>query len=88
MLDALKNLLAPGNRSRLSPYVQDAQLQVLFGEKPDPLDRHNGLNRLLKRHAQGIRGIAKTCVDFQRNHRPFCAGTYQSEDFLRFYLAY
>lgn len=88
MIDALRTLLAPGGRSRISPYVQDAQLQVLFGESPDAHDRQRSLRAILQRHDFDVRKIAETFVSFRKDGLPFTPNTYASEPFLRFYLAY
>ena len=88
MIDTLTSLLVPGGRSRISPYVQDAQLQVLFGEVPDDHDRHGSLRGILKRHDQDVQHLADTYTRFTNARRPFNPLTYEAEDFLRLYLAY
>ena len=88
MIDTLTNLLVPGGRARVSPYVQDAQLQVLFGEMPDPHDRHGSLRGILKRRDRDVQSLADTYIRFAEARRQFKPVTYESEEFLRLYLAY
>lgn len=88
MMDTLTNLLVPGGRARLSPYVLDAQLQVLFEEAPDPQDRHGSVRGILKRHDRDVQSLANTYIRFAEARRQFQPVTYEAEDFLRLYLAY
>ena len=46
-LQTLETLIAPGKRSRLSPFVESAQLKVLFGEFPDESKRSQSVNQIL-----------------------------------------
>lgn len=88
MIDTLKTLLVPGGRSRISPYIQDAQFQILFGESPSAQDRHESLRALLKKHKESVQRLADTYNRFAQSKRQFLPAEYISEDFLRLYLAY
>ncbi len=88
MIDTLTSLLVPGGRARISPYVQDAQLQVLLGETPDARDRHGSLRAILKRRDRDIQTLANTYNLFAQSQRQFVPATYGAEEFLRLYLAY
>src|SRR5215203_2083303 len=54
LLDTLETLIAPGRHSRLSPFVESAQLRVLFGEAPDAERRLESIREILERHAPRI----------------------------------
>ncbi len=41
IVETLRVLIAPGGRMRLSPFVDEAQIRVLFGEQVDPRSRLN-----------------------------------------------
>lgn len=88
MFDTLRNLIAPGGRVRISPYAQDAQLQVLFGEAPDPKNRQSSLVSLLKRNNQNVQALADTYIDFAKSGRHFTPEKYCTDKFLQLYLAY
>lgn len=88
MIDTLKALLVPGGRSRISPYIQDAQFQILLGESPSAQDRHESLRALLKNNKESVQRLADTYNRFAQSKRQFLPAEYTSEDFLRLYLAY
>ncbi len=73
MIDTLKTLLVPGGRSRISPYIQDAQFQILFGESPSAQDRHESLRALLKRHKESVQRLADTYNRFAQS-KPVISG--------------
>ena len=85
MLDLLKNILVPGGRSRVSPYVQDTQFEILFGEIPDPQNRHDSMRNIIENQTKILEDLANTYNEFGlKFHRT----TYQQHDFLNLYLGY
>ena len=88
VIDALATILAPGGRVRNSPYVQEAQFNVLFGEDLDPQNRHGSILGILKKHDEEVEKIAESYKSFAAGGRRFEPGIYGNEDFLRLYLAY
>jgi superfamily II DNA helicase RecQ len=87
MFDTLHTLIAPGNRARLSPYVEAAQFKVLFDERPDPLRRQEDARRILDARASLIRDWAGVWVDFSQRGKHFRPDEYSTQ-FLAGYLAY
>src|SRR5437868_639949 len=87
LFDTLHTLIAPGNRARLSPYVESAQFQVLFGERPDPAARHEDGLRILRKGADKVQSLARLWSDFAQGGKAFNASAYHPE-FLEAYLAY
>ncbi|MEW6405729.1 MAG: hypothetical protein AB1649_28390, partial [Chloroflexota bacterium] len=88
MLDTLENLIAPGKRVRLSPFVESAQFSVLTGEIPDEKRRAESSRSILGRNKQRIDQIARQWVEFTREGKDFAANDYTQPDFLDAYLAY
>ena len=87
-LDTLEALIAPGRRSRLSPFVESAQFRVLFGEVPDPKRRLETSRAILAHHANRIQRIASRWNSFAADGKPFAERDYADRDFLDAYLAY
>jgi superfamily II DNA/RNA helicase len=87
LFDALHTLIAPGNRVRVSPYVESAQFRILFGEPPDPAARYEDGLRILRKGQEKIQTLARLWTDFARAGKPFHADAYNSA-FLEAYLAY
>src|SRR4051794_10341851 len=88
LLDALETLIAPGRRSRLSPCVESAQFQVLFGEAPDAERRLESGREILERHALRIRQLAQRWNGCNTDGTPFAERDYADRDLLDAYLAY
>lgn len=88
MIDLLENIIVPGGRARISPYVQDAQLQVLFGKTPEPHNRHDGIRSILAEHDHDLQNLSETYIKFANAGRQFIPTTYQQTEFLKLYLAY
>jgi hypothetical protein len=88
MIDLLENILVPGGRARISPYVQDAQLDILFGSVPDPLNRHDSVRGILKNHENELQKLADAYIRFANSGRNFDPATYQTKEFLELYLSY
>ena len=82
--ETLRTLLAPGNRSRLSPYVEAAQLNVLFGQWPDTQDRRSSIARIVGAHEDRIRAMVDEFVHFHQDRKNFRDQDY-SGDFLDLY---
>ncbi len=87
-LQTLETLIAPGKRSRLSPFVESAQLKVLFGEFPDESKRSQSVNQILTQNAERIEEISRVWSNFAESGRDFKSNDYLDKDFLDSYLAY
>ena len=88
VLVALESLISPGRRSRLSPYVEAAQLSALFGEAPDPQRHVEDVRRIVAANRARVSELAKAWVGFARGGKDFVAQDYGGRDFLDAYLAY
>lgn len=88
VIGALRNMLAPGGRMRISPYVEGAQFSVLFGRKPDPGKRAKDSRTIIEENLPKIEDIVKYWAQFKTLRNRFSSGEYQSNVFLDAYLAY
>lgn len=88
IFDTLENLIAPGGRARLSPYVETAQIQALFGEVVNPKARNQNIIKIIKDNQERIKSLAKTWVDFCHNGKRFSRDIYSEPGFLEAYLIY
>jgi len=88
ILSVLENLIAPGRRARISPFVEDTQLKVLFGKSPGVDSRNEKIREILKSNASAINGLAQTLVDFSKEGKKFTPARYTSPAYLEMYLAY
>src|SRR5215213_1686864 len=88
LFDMLETLIAPGRRSRLSPFVESAQFRVLFDEAPDMQRRVESSRDILGRHAARIQRIAGRRNIFADGGKQFAERDYADRDFLDAYLAY
>ncbi len=86
--DTLENLLAPGRRVRLSPFVETAQCDVLLGERPDDRRRAESTHALLERHGTAICRAAGHWSTFIDAGKDFARNDYAEPYFLDAYLAY
>jgi superfamily II DNA helicase RecQ len=88
--DTLENLLAPGRRVRLSPFVETAQCAVLLGTRPDDGRRAESIRALLatEGHDATIRRLARHWMGFADGGKDFAHNDYSERDFLDAYLAY
>lgn len=86
VLDTLETLIAPGGRSRLSPYVEEAQFQVLFGEVPKAASRARHIGELLERHQERVAAVARRWDAFRQQDARFVQSEYSEEAFLDAYL--
>lgn len=87
LVETLQTVVAPGERAQLSPFVEAAQFQVLFGQRPKPASRHKDARRILQHHEHDIRDLADRWVKFKGTGKQFAPGAYD-EGFLKSYLAY
>ena len=87
LIETLHTVIAPGRRSRISPFIEAAQFQVLFNQRPESKRRYEHARMILHAHTQDIRKLAQTWVNFLHAGKRFSAHIY-SEEFLRAYLAY
>lgn len=88
VIGALRNLLAPGGRMRISPYVEGAQYSVLFGRKPDPEQRGKESRSIIEESLRKIDDIVKYWAQFKTLRNRFSSGEYHSNAFLDAYLSY
>ncbi len=88
VIQTLETLITPGKRSHLSPFIESAQLSVLFGQFPDEAKRAESVRAILRQNAQRIEALARAWADFAQGKRDFKRQDYLSEDFLDAYLAY
>lgn len=88
VIDTLENLIAPGKRVRLSPFVESAQAKVLFGEPPDDSRRAESIQGIIRRNSDRIRQIAECWKRFVAEGKDFARNDYDDPDFLDAYLAY
>ncbi len=87
VLETLKTIIAPGRRVRISPFVEAAQFQVLFGTRPDFHFRRKSARRILSEKAEKIESIAAKWATFTADSKRFGSEVY-TESFLQSYLAY
>lgn len=86
--ETLHNILAPGRRARLSPFVEAAQFAVLFGQRPTPKDRHTHARQILAEHQTDIAQLAYCWTQFAVQQGKSFQSEIYNEEFLRAYLAY
>lgn len=88
VVHTLENLIAPGMRARLSPYVEAAQLSALFGRAPDQQRREASTNVILEQEQLRIGQLAQHWASFAAGQKDFAGNDYREADFLDAYLAY
>lgn len=88
VLVTLENLISPGRRSRLSPYVEAAQLGALFGEMPRPSHHVEDARHIVAANEARVRELGAAWLEFVRSGKDFVAQDYRDRDFLDAYLAY
>ncbi len=92
ILSTLENLIAPGGRVRLSPYIESVQFRILFGDAPEdptPSNRVEKARQLIDEHQAHIAHLAKLWAKFvQTGRKDFTAYPYQDQAYLDAYLAY
>lgn len=88
VLDTLENLLAPGGRAHLSPFIEATQIYTLFGQWVDFKHRGHSTADILNRHKEKVASLAGIWANFRNAGRNFSAELYSLDDFLPAYLAY
>lgn len=88
IVETLHNILAPGRRARLSPFVEAAQFTVLFGRRPAPKDRHTSARKILAEHQNEIAELALCWTQFATQKGKSFQPEIYTKEFLRSYLAY
>lgn len=88
VLQTLETLIAPGRQSRLSPFVESAQLSVLFGQFPNADRRSESIHEILRQNSPRISNFRNAWVHFVEGNRDFKQQDYVADDFLDAYLAY
>ncbi len=88
VLATLETALVPGKRSRLSPFVESAQLEVLFGTAPDNEQHVESARAIVGANREKIRRMAERWSRFVREGKDFRANDYSEDAFLDAYPAY
>ena len=88
VLNTLENIIAPGGRARLSPYVEAAQLLTLFGELPAPKERVQVTLHLIQKKEKHIQNLAKRWAEFCATGKSFRNNDYTNREFLESYFVY
>ena len=88
IISTLENLIAPGGRLRLSPYIEATQLSKLFGELPSAESRNRSTQQILKKNTRNIQVYAKTFTDFIKTGKSFVSKNYKDKSFLDTYFLY
>ncbi len=83
IVETLRVLIAPGGRMRLSPFVDEAQIRVLFGEQVDPRSRFESTRRIINAHRGVIAQIAREFAGFLENRRGYDWTRYYRNDLVR-----
>jgi hypothetical protein len=68
IVETLRVLIAPGGRMRLSPFVEEAQIKVLFREEVDIRSRFESIRRIINTEANRnrIRQIAESICSIHK----------------------
>ena len=88
MMNTLEDLIMPGKRARLSPFVETAQSVVLFDEVPNDQQRATSISAILTKNEKRIMQIAECWKEFAREGKQFAQNNYDEPNFLDAYLAY
>ncbi len=81
----LEVLLAPGQKARLSPFVESAQIYLLTGAWPDDRRRHDNIQAILKQNQGLVKKLAQTWRETQGE---FSAKNYETPAFMQMYALY
>lgn len=81
----LEVLLAPGQKARLSPLVESAQINLLTGLWPDDRRRHDSTQTILKQNQSLIDNLART---WNITRRDFSATNYETPAYMQMYASY
>jgi superfamily II DNA helicase RecQ len=88
VLLTLENIIAPGRRSRLSPFVESAQFLKLFGEAPDASKRAATAKAIIDANGATLNVLAKRFLEFEEQKKRFSREEYADSRFLDMYLAH
>jgi superfamily II DNA/RNA helicase len=88
VFDTLENLIAPGGCARLSPYVEAAQIQMLFGKSVDHQNRNRCIREIIKQKTDRIKILAQYWIKNRESGRLFSSNIYEESNFLEAYLVY
>jgi hypothetical protein len=88
ILCSLETLIAPGRMARLSPYVEAAQVEVLFQQLLDDGARTDHMEQIFDANATRIDRIARSWLTFKQERTPYSAFDYSDPRSLDAYLAY
>ena len=81
ILDTLENMIAPGGRARLSPYVEATQIQVLLDVKVDPKTHTRSCTQAINQHQDRIEHLAKVWGQFCDSGKGFQARVIPTKTF-------
>src|SRR5437879_3677046 len=89
VVETLEALIAPGKRARVSPYVELAQIGVLFDISAALVPVvATERDEFLRTRRADIAAVACTWEQFKQRRTGFTIPDYASADFRRAYLAY
>lgn len=86
VLDTLRNILAPGKRFKISPFIESAQFRCLFDETPAPEARHQQMHDIFRRYNARMEELAANHSQFVSGLKKF-TGSYDKA-FLDQYMIY
>jgi superfamily II DNA helicase RecQ len=86
VLDTLRNILAPGKRFKISPFIESAQFFCLFGEAPPPEARNQQMHDIFRRYNARMEELAENHSQFVSGQKKF-TGSYDKA-FLDRYMIY
>lgn len=73
---------------RLSPFAEDAQMAILFNERPHPLRRAVETAQIVEKNIQKVKKLSSYWKERKQEHAAFQEHTYQQDIWLDTYLAY
>lgn len=89
VLEILQVMIAPGERMRLSPMVEEAQIKVLFKRDVDSRNRYDSIRTILLEHESDIQRLAEVQVEsLKRGSERYGEEWYKREDFCRMWLVH
>lgn len=88
VLETLETLIAPGGRTRVSPFVESAQAAMLFPGSYQELKSIRNIDGVIRANSPVIERLASVWGKFCDDKNFGDAKWYRQQDFLDFYLAY
>jgi len=88
LLSTLENIIAPGGKFRLSPYIEATQIDVLFGEKLSAANRVQGVRKVITDQQEAIRILAKKWYEEYQRRSQNPINIHESRTLLNAYLIY